>query len=152
MSLQEQIQTDMKAAMKAKESLKLGVIRMLRAAVRDREIDSQKTLDDAAVLEVINKMVKQRRDSVTQFQAAKRDELAAKEQQEIEILTAYLPAQMNETEIDAAIAKAISDTGAASMRDMGKVMGILKPALTGRADMSLISQKVKASLSEQSNA
>ena len=145
-TLQSQIQSDMVAAMREKDSLRLGTIRLLRAAIKQIEIDQQTTLDDDAVLTVINKMVKQRRDSIEQFNKAGRTELAEKEQSEIDILHTYLPEQLSEAEIEAAVKAAIEETGASSMKDMGKLMGILKPKLTGRADMSQVSQKIKALL------
>lgn len=146
-TLKDQIKEHMKDAMRAKDQTRLGAIRMLLAAIKQREIDEQITLDDAGVLTVINKMIKQRRDSVKQYQAAERPELAEKEQQEIDILQAYLPQQLSEEEITAAVQQAISNTGASSMKDMGSVMGALKAELTGKADMSLVSTKVKDALS-----
>lgn len=144
--LKQHIQNDMKDAMRAKEALKLTTIRMLIAAIKQREIDDRTTLDDVAVLAIINKMIKQRRDAAEQFIAGDRQELADKEMQEITILQIYLPEQMSETDIETAIKQAISDTDADSMKDMGKVMGILKPKLEGRADMGAVSTKVKVLL------
>ncbi len=137
------IQEDMKTAMKARETLRLQTIRMLRAAIKQREIDDRITLDDASIITVINKMIKQRQEAAKQYQAANRQELADKENQEIEVLQAYLPEQLSETEVDQAVQKAIKTTGAASIKDMGKVMGMLKADLQGRADMALVSSKVK---------
>jgi len=144
--LKQHIQNDMKDAMRAKDAFTLTTIRMLIAAIKQREIDDRTTLDDAAVLAIINKMIKQRRDAAQQFIAGDRQELADKEMQEITVLQTYLPEQMSDTEIETAIKQAISDTGANSMKDMGKVMGILKPKLEGRADMGAVSTKVKALL------
>lgn len=144
--LKDQLTSDMKDAMRAKETVRLGTIRMLIAAIKKHEIDSQTTLDDAGVLKIIQKQIKQRRDSITQFEAAGRTELADKEQQEMAVLETYLPEQLDETAIQAIITKAIADTGASSMKDMGKLMGAIKPQLEGKADMGLVSQLVKASL------
>lgn len=144
--LKQKIQDEMKAAMRAKETLKLGTIRMLMAAIKQREIDEKITLDDGNILSVINKMIKQRRESHKQFIEANRPELAEKEQQEIEVLEAYLPPQLTDAEIDSAVAAAISAAGASSMKDMGKVMGSLKAELEGKADMSAVSAIVKAKL------
>ena len=144
--LKQHIQNDMKDAMRAKEALKLTTIRMLIAAIKQREIDDRITLNDTAVLAIINKMIKQRRDAAEQFIAGDRQELADKEMLEIIILQTYLPEQMSETDIETAIKQAISNTDANSMKDMGKVMGILKPKLEGRTDMGAVSTKVKALL------
>ena len=141
--LKAQIQNDMKDAMRSKEATRLGTIRMLLAAVKQREIDERIELDDANILKIINKQIKQHLDSITQFTAAGRTELAAKEQEELKILEAYLPEQLNETEIQAHIKQAIADAGATSVKDMGKVMNALKPHLEGKADMSLVSKLVK---------
>lgn len=145
-NLKERIQNDMKDAMRKKETLRLSTIRMLIAAYKQREIDEQKPMEDADILKVINKMVKQRQDSYEQFTKAGRAELAEKEQTEIKILEDYLPEQLSDEEIKAAIQKAISDTGASDMKDMGKVMGVLKPVLEGRADMKNVSARIKALL------
>lgn len=144
--LKAKISDDMKAAMRAKEKERLGVIRLMLAAIQQKEVDEQIELDDAAVLAVLDKMVKQRRESISQFDKAGRDELSAKEQAEIVFIQDYLPAQMDDAEIEAMIAEAIASTGAAEMKDMGKVMGILKPKLQGRADMGAVSGKIKAQL------
>ncbi|PHQ82432.1 MAG: glutamyl-tRNA amidotransferase [Coxiella sp. (in: Bacteria)] len=141
------ITSNMKDAMRAKDKLRLGTIRMLLAAIQQREIDDRTTLDDAAVLRIINKQIKQRRDSITQFHDAGRDELAEKEQQELEILETYLPAQMSDADVKACIEKAIADSGASSMKDMGKVMGLIKPQLEGKTDMGKASQLVKTLIS-----
>ena len=144
--LKQRIQNDMKDAMRAKEMLRLTTIRMLIAAVKQREIDDQKTLDDPAILNIIKKMIKQRHDSAEQYVAGKRQELADKENQEIDVLQLYLPEQMTHADIEAAVKKVISDTDASSMKDMGKVMAALKSQLEGRADMGTVSTKVKALL------
>lgn len=144
--LKAQLTNDMKDAMRAKDTVRLGTIRMLIAAVKQREIDDQITLDDAGVLKVVNKQIKQRRDSITQYEDAGRTELADKEKAELAVLEAYLPAQLSEAEIEAAVKKAVTDTGASSMKDMGQVMGMLKPQLDGKADMGLVSKLVKTAL------
>ena len=144
--LKAKLSDDMKSAMRAKEKERLAVIRLMLAAIQQKEVDDQTELDDAAVLAVLDKMVKQRRESIAQFDKAGRDELSAKEQSEIVIIQDYLPSQLSDDEIEAMIAEAISATGAAEMKDMGKVMGILKPKLQGRADMGAVSGKIKAQL------
>lgn len=136
----------MKAALKGGEKERLKVVRMVLAAIKQQEIDQRTELDDAALMGVVTKMVKQRRDSITQFNQGGRADLAAVEEAEIEVLEAYLPEQLSADEIDALIDEAISNTGASSMRDMGKVMGLLKPKLEGRADLGPVSGKVKARL------
>ncbi|APF86422.1 GatB/YqeY domain-containing protein [Ralstonia nicotianae] len=146
MSLKAQITEDMKAAMRAKEMDRLGTIRLLQAAIKQREVDERIELDDAAVLAVIDKMIKQRRDSISQFQQAGRDDLVAKESAEVAVLQAYMPAQLSDAEVDAAVRDAVAKAGAAGPQDMGKVMGLLKPALAGRADMAQVSARVKAVL------
>ena len=146
MSLKDKITDDMKTAMKAGDKDRLKVVRMLLAAVKQVEVDTRTELDDATVLGVIEKMVKQRRDSVEQFTQGGRDDLAANERAEITVLEAYLPEQLDEAEIDALIDQAIQSTGADSMRDMGKVMGLIKSKAAGRADMGVIGGKVKARL------
>lgn len=145
--LQQRILENMKEAMRSKESLRLSTIRLLRAAIKKREIDEQTTLNDADVLRVINKMIKQRADAATQFSNAGRQELADKENQEISILKQYLPEQLSPEAVIVVINKAINDTDAHSMKDMGKVMAILKPQLEGQADMRTVSQKIKELLS-----
>ena len=147
LSLKAQITEDMKAAMRAKEMDRLGTIRLLQAAIKQREVDERIELDDAAVLAVVDKMIKQRKDSITAFQQASREDLAAKEAAEIAVLQVYMPAQLSEAEVDAAVRDAVAKAGAAGPQDMGKVMGILKPALAGRADMTQVSARVKAALS-----
>lgn len=146
MTLKQHIQDDMKTAMRARDKARLSVIRLIQSAIKQREVDEQTELDDGAVLAVIEKMLKQRRDAETQYRDAGRDELAAAEAAEMAVLESYLPKQLTAEEIDAAIDTAIADTGAASMRDMGKVMAALKPKLQGQADMSEVSKRVKAKL------
>ncbi|CAE6741599.1 GatB/YqeY domain-containing protein [Paraburkholderia domus] len=148
MSLKDQINDDMKAAMRARETERLGTIRLLLAAVKQREVDERVTLDDAAITAVIDKMIKQRKDSISQFEAAGRTDLADKEKAELAILAAYMPTQMSEAEIVAAVQAAVAQTGAAGPQDMGKVMGVLKPKLAGRADMTAVSAQVKAALAK----
>lgn len=143
MSMKQQLTEDMKAAMKAGEKHKLGVIRLINAAIKQREVDERIELDDTAVIAVLDKMVKQRKDSVSQFEAANREDLAEIERAEIVVIEAYLPAKMGEAEIVAAIQAAIAETGASSPADMGKLMGALKPKLAGQADMGLVSKLVK---------
>ncbi|WP_145481235.1 GatB/YqeY domain-containing protein [Stenotrophomonas rhizophila] len=144
MSMKQQLTDDMKAAMKAGEKHKLGVIRLINAAIKQREVDERIELDDAAVIAVLDKMVKQRKDSVSQFEAANREDLAEIERQELAVIDTYLPAKMGEAEIQAAIQAAVAETGASSAADMGKLMGALKPKLAGQADMGLVSKLVKA--------
>ena len=147
MSLKTQLTDDMKTAMKAGDKVRLGVIRLINAAIKQREVDERIELDDAAVLAVLEKMVKQRRDSISQFDAAGRDDLAGIERDEMAIIEHYLPARMDETAILAAIDAAMAQTGAAGPADIGKLMGVLKPALAGQADMGLVSTLVKQKLS-----
>ncbi|MEV5117122.1 MULTISPECIES: GatB/YqeY domain-containing protein [Stenotrophomonas] len=147
MSMKQQLTEDMKAAMKGGEKHKLGVIRLINAAIKQKEVDERIELDDTAVIAVLDKMVKQRKDSVSQFEAANREDLAAIERAEIVVIEAYLPAKMGEAEIVAAIQAAIAETGANSAADMGKLMGALKPKLAGQADMGLVSKLVKQALS-----
>lgn len=149
MSLKDQITEDMKAAMRAREAGRLGTIRLLLAAIKQREVDERITLDDTAVLAVIDKLVKQRKDSIIQFQQAGRDDLVAQEQAELVVLQGYMPAQLSADETLAEVRKAVAETGAAGPQDMGKVMGILKPRLAGRADMTAVSAQVKAVLAGQ---
>ncbi len=146
MTLKERITEDMKTAMRAGEKDRLGTIRMLQAAIKQREVDERIVLDDPQVLTVIEKMVKQRKESIAQFEQGGRADLAAKEQAEIEQLQAYLPAQLSEAEVEALIREAIAATGAASIKDMGKVMGVVKAKAAGRADMGAVSAKIKAAL------
>jgi len=149
MALREQLNEDMKAAMKARDPERLGALRLALAAVKQREVDERVTLDDAAVISVIEKMIKQRRDSIAQFEKAARQDLADTEKFEISVIEAYLPKQLSQGEIDAAVAEAIASTGAKGPQDMGKVMGVVKPKLAGRADMGKVSALVKARLAGQ---
>jgi uncharacterized protein YqeY len=146
MSLKDQITDDMKTAMRARETERLGTIRLLLAAIKQREVDERITLDDAAVTAVIDKMIKQRKDSISQFQSAGRDDLVTKEQAELGVLSAYMPEQLTTEAIAAEIAAAVAATGAAGPQDMGKVMAVLKPKLAGRADMTAVSAQVKTAL------
>lgn len=146
MSLKAQISEDMKTAMRAKDMQKLGVIRLLQAAIKQREVDERIELDDAAVVGVVEKMLKQRRDSIAAFEGANRMDLADQEKFEVTVLQAYLPAQLSEEEINAIIAKVVADTGASSAKDMGKVVGAVKPLVAGKADMSKVSGLIKAAL------
>ena len=146
MSLKTQLTDDMKSAMKAGDKVRLGVIRLINAAIKQREVDERIELDDAAVLAVLEKMVKQRRDSISQFDAAGRDDLAGIERDEMAIIEHYLPAKMGEAEIAAAIDAAIAQTGATGAADMGKLMAVLKPQLAGKADMGDVSKLVKQKL------
>ena len=146
MSLKQQLTDDMKAAMKAGEKDRLGVIRLINAAIKQKEVDERVELDDAAVLAVLEKMVKQRKDSVSQYEAAHREDLAAVERAEIAVIDAYLPAKLGEAEILAAIEAAIAETGATGPADMGKLMGVLKPRLAGQADMGQVSALIKKKL------
>ena len=146
MALREQLNEDIKSAMKAREQDKLGALRLMLSAVKQREVDERITLDDAQVLAVIEKMVKQRKESIAQFELGGRTDLAAKEKTEIEQLQAYLPAQLSAAEVDALIKEAIATTGAASIKDMGKVMGAVKAKAAGRADMGAVSARIKAAL------
>ena len=145
--LKAQIIDDMKVAMKGGEKARLGVIRLITAAIKQREVDERIELDDEQVLVVLDKMVKQRRDSIKQYTDAGREDLAAIEEAEVEIIQAYLPAALSEDEIAAIVEAAIAQTGASSMADMGKVMGIVKPQVQGRGDMGAVSGIVKQKLS-----
>jgi hypothetical protein len=148
MSLKERITDDMKAAMRAGEKERLGLIRMITAAIKQREVDERVTLDDAAVTAVIDKMIKQRKDSISQFEVAGRNDLVEKEAAEVAVLSAYMPQQLSEAEVAAEVQAAVAQTGAAGPQDMGKVMGVLKPKLAGRADMTAVSGLVKAALAK----
>lgn len=145
-ALKLKIQDDMKSAMRAKETVRLGTIRMLLAAMKQKEVDERVELSDADILKIVEKLIKQRRDSESQFRAANRPELAEKEEQEIGILMAYLPAQLSEAEIDAMIDEAIQQFGATLTKEMGVIMAALKPKAQGRADMSVVSKKIKDKL------
>ncbi len=147
MSLKDQITEDMKTAMRAKDTARLGAIRLLLAAMKQREVDERITLADSDVLSIIDKMIKQRRDSISQYEAANRPELADAEKFEISVLQGYMPQQMTEAEVAAAVDEAIAASGAKSAQEMGKVIGLLKPKLAGRADMGKVSGLVKARLS-----
>lgn len=147
MSLKQQLTDDMKTAMKSGEKDRLGVIRLVLAAIKQKEVDERIEMTDPLVLAVLEKMVKQRKDSISQYEAAAREDLAAIERYELGIIEAYLPAKMDEAAILAAIDKAIAETGAASGADIGKLMSVLKPALAGQADMGLVSKLVKQKLS-----
>jgi len=146
MSLKEQITNDMKEAMKAGDKPRLSVIRLILAAVKQREVDERITLDDSQVLSVLDKMLKQRRESVAQFTQGGRQDLADNENAEIKVIQAYMPAQLGEAELDVLIAAAVTESGASSIKDMGKVMGILKPKVAGKADMGAVSARIKAKL------
>jgi len=147
MALKEQITEDMKGAMRAKDSARLGTVRLLLSAMKQKEVDERVDLTDADVLSIIEKMLKQRRESIAQFEKAGRTDLADTEKAEIAVLSVYLPQQMSEAEVGEAIAAAIQETGAAGPKDMGKVMGLLKSKLAGRTDMGKLSGLVKAKLS-----
>jgi uncharacterized protein len=146
MSLKERITDDMKAAMRSGEKERLGVIRMITSAIKQREVDERITLDDAQVLSVLEKMIKQRKESLVQFQAGNRPDLVDKESAEITLLQTYMPSQLSDAELDGLIADAIAATGAATIKDMGKVMGIIKQKAQGRADMGAVGAKIKAKL------
>ena len=146
MALKERITEDMKTAMRAGQKERLATVRLLLAAIKQREVDERITLDDTQVLAVIEKMIKQRREAITQFEVGGRSDLVAKETAEIGVLQAYLPAQLTAAEIDGLIAEAITATGAASLKDMGKVMGFVKGKAQGRADMGALSARIKQKL------
>ncbi len=146
MTLKERIQEDMKAAMRAKDAARLSAVRLLLAAMKQKEVDERIELADADVLGIIEKMVKQRRESIAQYEKAARQDLADVEKFEIGVLSAYLPQQMGDAEVAQAIAAAVSESGASGVKDMGKVMALLKPRLAGRADMGKVSGLVKAKL------
>ena len=145
-TLKERINDDVKAAMRAQDKRRLGALRLVTAAIKQREVDERIELDDAQVLSVLEKMVKQRKESIAQYQQANRQDLVDQETFELEILQAYLPAQFSEAEVDAVVAEVIAATGASSIKDMGKVMGQLKGRLQGQADMGAVGAKVKARL------
>jgi uncharacterized protein YqeY len=146
MTLKQQLTDDMKAAMKSGDKHSLGVIRLINAAIKQKEVDERVEMDDAAVIAVMDKMVKQRKDSVSQYEAAGREDLAAVEREEIVVIERYLPSKMGDAEIVAAIQAAIAQTGASGPADMGKLMGVLKPMLAGKADMGQVSVLVKQQL------
>ena len=146
MTLKERITEDMKTAMRSGEKDRLAVIRLLQAAIKQREVDERIVLDDAQVTSVLEKMIKQRRESIVAFEKGARADLVAKETAEIVLLSPYLPAQMSDADLDALIAEAIAATGAASVKDMGKVMGIVKAKAAGKADMGAVGARIKAKL------
>ena len=148
MSLKARITDDMKAAMRAKEADRLGAIRMLLAAMKQKEVDERVELDDTLVVSIVDKLIKQRKDSVTQYEAGGRQDLADKERAEIVVLEAYLPARLNQAEVEAAVQAIVTELGAAGPGDMGKVMGAVKQRLAGQADMGLVSAAVKAALTK----
>ncbi|MBN9339590.1 MAG: glutamyl-tRNA amidotransferase [Comamonadaceae bacterium SCN 68-20] len=146
MGLKDQITEDMKTAMRAKDSERLGTIRLLQAAMKQKEVDERITLDDAAIVTIVDKLIKQRKDSITAFEGAGRQDLADKEKAELAVLQAYLPARMSEAEILDAVKAIVAEVGAAGPGDMGKVMGVVKARLAGKADMGQVSAAVKAAL------
>ena len=145
-TIKEKILDDMKTAMRAHEKERLAAIRLILAALKQREVDERITLTDEQIISILNKMIKQRRDAISQFEAGNRHDLAQKEAEEIRIIQTYLPAQLSEAEIEQLVAAALQETGANSLKDMGKVMGILKSQLQGKADMTLVNAKVKEKL------
>ena len=147
MSLKAQITEDMKTAMRAKDSVRLGTIRLLQAAIKQREVDERIELDDVAVIAIVDKLIKQRKDSIAAFETANRQDLADVEKAEIEVLKVYLPARMSAEEVTAAVQAIVAELGAKGPGDMGKVMGAVKTQLTGKADMGQVSAAVKAALS-----
>lgn len=146
MSLRSKISEDMKTAMRAKDGARLSAIRLLLSAMKQREVDERIELNDTQVIEIIEKMLKQRRDSISQYEAANRQDLADVEKFEVEVLTGYLPQPLTEAEVDAILAKVIGETGAAGVKDMGKVMALVKPQIVGRADVAKVSGLIKAKL------
>ena len=146
MALKERITDDMKSAMRSGEKERLGTIRLIMAAIKQREVDERIVLDDAQVLAVVEKMIKQRREAITQFEAGGRADLVAKESAELDLLIAYLPQQLSAAELDAVIEEAVAASGASSIKDMGKVMALVKSKAQGRADMSAVSARIKARL------
>ena len=148
MSLKEKITEDMKAAMRARDARRLGAIRLLTAAIKQKEVDERIELDDAQVQAIIDKMIKQRRDSISQFEAGGRQDLADSEKSELAVLAEYMPAALSDEEVDAEVAAAVASTAAAGPQDMGRVMAVLKPKLAGRADMTKVSSLVKAALAK----
>jgi len=148
MSLKQQVTEDMKNAMRAREAARLGTIRLLTAAIKQKEVDERIELDDSQVLAIIEKMIKQRKDSISQFETGGRQDLADIEKAEMVILSAYMPASLSEAEVQAAVAAAVAESGATGPQDMGKVMATAKPRLAGRADMTAVSGLVKAALAK----
>ena len=149
MSLKQQLTEDMKTAMRAKDAPRLGAIRFLQAAIKQKEVDERIVADDAQVAAIVDRLIKQRRDSIAQFEQAGRTDLADREKAEVAVLAAYLPAQASDEEVAAAVDAAIAETGAAGPQDMGKVMGVLKPRLAGKADLSKVSGIVKGRLAQR---
>jgi len=147
MSLKDRIQEDVKAAMRATERERLATLRLILAAIKQREVDERITLDDAQVLSVLEKMIRQRRESITSFEAGGRSDLVAKETAELKLIQGYLPAQLSDAEVDGLIAEAITQTSASSVKDMGKVMAAVKAKAAGRADMAAVAARIKARLS-----
>lgn len=145
-TIKQRLQSDMKDAMRAQDKARLGVIRLINAEIKRKEVDERISVDDAQTLAILDKMLKQRRDSISQFETAGRNDLVEKESFEVSVIQGYMPKAMSEAEIDTAIAKAITESGATSAKDMGKVMAVLKPAVQGRCDMTVVSQRVKAKL------
>ncbi len=148
MSLKAQITEDMKTAMRAKDSVRLGTIRLLQAAMKQKEVDERVELDDAAVIAIVDKLIKQRKDSIAAFEGANRQDLADVEKAEVDVLKVYLPERMSEAEVTAAVQAIVAEVGATGPGDMGKVMGAVKSKLAGKADMGLVSAAVKAALSK----
>ncbi len=146
MSLKDKINSEMVAAAKAKDALKLGAIRMIKTTLHNREIDAKRELNDAEILQALSAIVKQRKDSIEQFKAGKRQDLVEKEEYELAVVQAFMPQQMSAEEVEAEVVKAIAESGAASVKDMGKVMKVLMPRITGKADGKLVSDTVKAKL------
>jgi uncharacterized protein len=147
MTLKDRITEDMKAAMRAGEKDRLGTIRLILAGIKQREVDERITLDDTQVFSVLEKMIKQRKEAIVQFESGNRADLVAKETAELAVVQGYMPSQLSDAELDALIAEAVASTGAASIKDMGKVMGIVKAKAAGRADMSAVSTRIKQKLS-----
>lgn len=145
-SLKQRIQEDMKVALRAQEKQRLGVIRLILAAIKQVEVDERVAVDDTRITQILNKMIKQRRDSIAQYDQAKRDDLADQERLEVKIIQAYLPEPLSEADIDRMLSEAITNVGATSVKDMGKVMAVLKERIQGRADMTQISAKIKERL------
>lgn len=146
MSIKDKIQEDMKTAMRSQDKERLATIRLILSALKQKEVDERIVLTDEDITSILNKMIKQRRDSISQFESGNRPDLVEKEQAEVKVIQTYLPAQLSEAEIEQAVASAITESGAASAKDMGKVMGLLKGKLQGKADMTIVSSKVKEKL------
>ena len=146
LTLKTRIQDDVKDAMRSKDKDRLGTLRLITAAIKQKEVDERIEMDDAAIIAVLEKMIKQRKDSISQYGQAGRDDLVAKEQTELDLILTYLPEQLSEAEIEAVVSKAIADTGASDIKDMGKLMAAIKPQVQGKADMGLVSKIVKSKL------